>query len=95
MANNKIVVSYSELDTFRQCPMKHALAYKQRWTRPVEEGSPLNKDRSGEVFSSPNPSPMGCKWRCDFMEAHLMMRKGTPIRVALTDQRFVVNKERH
>lgn len=37
-----IIVSYSELDTFRQCPLKHALAYKQRWTKPVEDG-PLAK----------------------------------------------------
>lgn len=27
-------VSYSELDTFRQCPFKHELSYKQRWTSP-------------------------------------------------------------
>lgn len=25
------VVSYSELDAFRQCPLKHTLAYKERW----------------------------------------------------------------
>ncbi len=31
-----IVVSYSELDTYRQCPHKHALAYKSRWTRPTK-----------------------------------------------------------
>jgi hypothetical protein len=30
-----IVVSYSELDTFRQCPFKHKLAYVDRWTGPV------------------------------------------------------------
>lgn len=26
-----IIVSFSELDAFRQCPLKHALGYKQRW----------------------------------------------------------------
>lgn len=26
------VVSFSELDTFRQCPHKHELSYKERWT---------------------------------------------------------------
>jgi hypothetical protein len=29
----KQLVSWSELDTARQCPHKHDLAYKQRWTR--------------------------------------------------------------
>lgn len=28
-----VTVSYSELDTFRQCPMKHELAYGQRWVK--------------------------------------------------------------
>lgn len=43
--NSKVVVSFSELDAYRQCPMKHALAYKQRWTRPQEEESALNKGK--------------------------------------------------
>lgn len=38
-----IIVSYSELDTFRQCPLKHALAYKQRWTKEKAEDSALSK----------------------------------------------------
>lgn len=38
-----IIVSYSELDTFRQCPLKHHLAYKMRYTKPVKEGSALQK----------------------------------------------------
>lgn len=38
-----VIVSYSELDTFRQCPLKHALAYGQRWTRPVKDDSALSK----------------------------------------------------
>lgn len=37
------IVSYSELDTFRQCPFKHELAYKERWSRPPVEGSPLSR----------------------------------------------------
>lgn len=37
------IVSYSELDTYRQCPLKHQLAYLQRWTRPNQEGSALDK----------------------------------------------------
>lgn len=28
------IVSYSELDTFRQCPFKHELGYKERWKSP-------------------------------------------------------------
>lgn len=41
--NEQIVVSFSELDTYRQCPLKHEWAYKQRWKRPVEETSALAK----------------------------------------------------
>lgn len=39
----QIVVSYSELDTFRQCPLKHMLAYGQRWTKPPKADSALSK----------------------------------------------------
>lgn len=38
-----IIVSYSELDTYRQCPLKHHILYGQRWTKPVKEGSALAK----------------------------------------------------
>lgn len=38
-----VVVSYSELSTYRSCPLKHYLEYKERWTKPPEEMSPLNK----------------------------------------------------
>lgn len=37
------VVSYSELDTFRQCPLKHFLGYKQRWTKEKGEESALTR----------------------------------------------------
>jgi hypothetical protein len=39
----EIVVSYSELDTFRQCPLKHHWAYKERWRKPITESSALAK----------------------------------------------------
>lgn len=55
----QIVVSFSELDTYRQCPLKHFLAYKQRWTKPPEEGSPLSK---------------GSLWHA-VMEAHYLVIK--------------------
>ncbi len=29
------IVSFSELDTFRQCPFKHELSYKERWREPT------------------------------------------------------------
>lgn len=29
------VVSFSEIDTFRQCPFKHELSYKERWVAPT------------------------------------------------------------
>ena len=38
-----IVVSYSELDTFRQCPLKHHLGYKLRYRKPNVEGSALSR----------------------------------------------------
>lgn len=37
------VVSWSEIDTFRQCPFKHELAYKARWSKTPEEGGPLSR----------------------------------------------------
>lgn len=37
-----IVVSYSELDTYRQCPYKHALAYRERWVSP-KQGPALSR----------------------------------------------------
>lgn len=37
------IVSYSELDTFRQCPLKHHLLYQRRWTKPTKPGSALDK----------------------------------------------------
>lgn len=50
----QIIVSHSELDTFRQCPLKHFLGYKQRWTKDKGEGSALGK---------------GSAWH-EIMEAH-------------------------
>jgi hypothetical protein len=35
------VITYSEMDTFRQCPLKHRLAYRDRWAREALDGSPL------------------------------------------------------
>ena len=39
----KVIVSYSELDTFRQCPLKHHLGYVQRWTKEKGEDSALSR----------------------------------------------------
>lgn len=38
-----IIVSYSELDTYRQCPLKHHILYGQRWTKPPKPDSALTK----------------------------------------------------
>lgn len=38
-----VIVSYSELDTYRQCPLKHFLAYAQRYTKPPKPDSALAK----------------------------------------------------
>lgn len=40
---SKVIVSYSELSAFRQCPLLHEIQYVQRWTKPVEEGRALDK----------------------------------------------------
>lgn len=39
--NDRIVVSFSEIDTYRDCPLKHQLAYVDRWQKEPEEGGPL------------------------------------------------------
>jgi hypothetical protein len=41
MNGGTVFVSYSELDAYRQCPLKWALGYSQLWTRVPGEGSPL------------------------------------------------------
>ena len=43
------VVSYSELDTYRQCPLKWQVAYRDRWSKPPKEGSALFR---GSLFHS-------------------------------------------
>ncbi|XAO35649.1 exonuclease [Microbacterium phage FireCastle] len=37
------IVSFSELDTYRQCPLKWVLSYKERWTKAPDDDSPLTK----------------------------------------------------
>lgn len=39
--------------------------------------------RAGPVHSSPDP--MTCRWKCEFLDAHLAMRKGVRPAVALKD----------
>jgi hypothetical protein len=43
MPVDPIIVSYSELSTFRDCPLKHYLGYTMRYTIPPKEGSALHK----------------------------------------------------
>lgn len=43
MMAEPIIVSYSELDTFRQCPLKHHLLYGMRWTKAVKADSALDR----------------------------------------------------
>ena len=56
----KIIVSYSELDTFRQCPLKHLWSYKQRWQKPAREGGALDR---------------GTQWHRIMEEHHGVLRK--------------------
>ena len=37
------VVSFSELASFRRCPLKHFLEYRERWTKPDKEGGALSR----------------------------------------------------
>lgn len=70
-----IVVSYSELDAFRQCPHKHELAYKQRWA-PDRVGPALN---TGRIWHEVMAIHYGCLMsgttdheRLAFVADHLM-----------------------
>lgn len=44
------IVSYSELDAYRQCPLKHRLAYKERWT-PKETSAALSRGTAWHSMS--------------------------------------------
>lgn len=39
----KHIISYSEIDTAKQCALKHQLAYVERWSRPADPLSALGK----------------------------------------------------
>jgi RecB family exonuclease len=43
------------------------------------------------LYSSPDPRT--CSWKCDFLDAHLMARKGRSIQAVLTEQGFVQHFE--
>lgn len=38
-----VVVTYSEMDTFRQCPLKHHWSYRERWAKTPKVGSALSR----------------------------------------------------
>lgn len=38
-----LVVTYSELDSFRQCPLKHHWSYRDRWVEEAKPGSALSR----------------------------------------------------
>lgn len=41
--DDQIIISYSELSTFRQCPMKHHFTYQRRFTKPPSPTGALAK----------------------------------------------------
>ena len=45
--SSKVITSYSELDTFRQCPLKHQLAWRQRWYKEPDEKRQRGTDWHG------------------------------------------------
>lgn len=64
-----IIVSYSELDTFRQCPLKHYLAYKLRYKKPPKSDSALAK---GSLYHN----VMEAHYRAIMAEQHLHGKSG-------------------
>lgn len=42
-----------------------------------------------------SPDPRQCGWKCDFKEAHLAMRKGIPMKSAMQDFGFIIDRTRH
>ena len=40
---NAITVTFSEMDSYRQCPLKHKWSYKDGWREPAREGSALTR----------------------------------------------------
>lgn len=46
----EVTVSPSEIDTFRQCPHKHELAYKERWTKETTAPALLKGTRWHQVM---------------------------------------------
>ena len=40
---NAFVVTYSEMDAYRQCPLKHQWGYKDGWSKEAVEGSALSR----------------------------------------------------
>lgn len=51
------------------------------------------RDRSGPPYSSPNPDQ--CRWKCDFLDAHMLMRKGVRPETAMHSFGFEQRFERH
>lgn len=51
------------------------------------------RDRSGPPYSSPNPDQ--CRWKCDFLEPHMLMRKGVKPETALHSFGFEQDFKRH
>jgi hypothetical protein len=55
-------VSYSEIDTYRQCALKHQLSYMERWRKTGDEAEPLVR---GTLFHSVMEAHYGAllKWQ--------------------------------
>src|SRR5690606_37737101 len=64
-----IIVSYSELDTFRQCPLKHFLFYVLRYKEPPKPDSALAK---GTLYHQ----VMDVHYRAIIAEQHLHGKSG-------------------
>lgn len=79
MAIEPIIVSYSELDTFRQCPLKHYLAYVLRYKKPPSGDSALAK---GSLWHQ----VMETHYRAIFQEQQRQAAKGNT-RIPLSSEK--------
>lgn len=65
-----IVVTYSELDTFRQCPLKHKWSYRDKYRKNPGVGSALTR---------------GSLWHA-VMESHYLLIRHLPARQVTTER---------
>lgn len=78
--SDRIIVSFSELDSFKQCPHKHQLAYKERWSKPKDESSAAGRGTIWHKLMDTHYTALQCDPSCDprpgVMQAVQEFRRG-------------------